>query len=55
MNNKTWKLSYNLITSDGIEPIESQFMYFETCMAILKSLNNHCYIDDINIKRINKG
>ena len=49
MNNKTWQLTYDLLTTDGIEKIEVQFMYFETCMMTVKNLSKHCSIDNIHI------
>lgn len=35
-NNKSWQLTYDLLTTDGIEKIETQFMYFETVMMTVK-------------------
>ena len=51
-NNKSWKLTYDLLTTDGIEQIETQFMYFETCIMTVKNLSKHCSIDNINISLI---
>jgi hypothetical protein len=52
MNNKKWKLTYNLLTTDGVEQIEAQFMYFETCMMTVNNLSKHCSIDNIHISLI---
>lgn len=52
MVNKEWKLTYDLLTTDGVEQIETQFMYFETCMMTVKSLSKHCSIDNIHISLI---
>lgn len=52
MNNKSWKLTYNLLTNDGVEKIEAQFMYFETCIMTVKNLSKHCCIDNIHISLI---
>ena len=51
-NNKSWKLTYDLLTTDGIEKIEAQFVYFETCLMTVKNLSKHCCIDNINISLI---
>ena len=52
MKNKSWKLTYDLLTTDGVEKIEAQFMYFETCIMTVKHLSQHCNIDNINISLI---
>lgn len=52
MQNKTWKLTYNLLTNYGVEKIEAQFMYFETCIMTVKNLSKHCSIDNIHISLI---
>lgn len=52
MNNKSWKLTYDLLTTDGVEKIETQFMYFETCMMTVKNLSKHCSIDNIHISSL---
>ena len=51
-NNKTWQLTYDLLTTDGVEKIEAQFMFFETCLMTVKNLSKHCCIDNINISLI---
>ena len=51
-NNKSWKLTYDLLTTDGVEKIEAQFVYFETCLMTVKNLSKHCSIDNINISLI---
>ena len=52
MNHKTWKLTYDLLTNDGVEKIEAQFMYFDTCMMTVKNLSKHWCIDNIHISLI---
>ena len=52
MNNKSWKLTYDLITTEGVVKIEAQFMYFDTCMMTVKNLSKHCSIDNIHISLI---
>lgn len=52
MNNKSWQLTYDLLTNDGVEQIEAQFMYFETCMMTVKNLSKQCCIDNIHISLI---
>lgn len=52
MNNKNYKLTYDLVTTVGIEHVEAQFMYFETCITTLKHLSEHCNIDNITINTI---
>lgn len=52
MQNKTWKLTYDLLTNDGVEKNEAQFMYFDTCMMTVKNLGKHCCIDNIHISLI---
>lgn len=52
MENKSWKLSYDLLTTDGVEKIEAEFMYFETCMMTVNNLGKHCHIDNIKISLI---
>ena len=52
MNYKSWKLTYDLLTTEGVEQIEVQFMYFETCMMTVKNLSKHCNIDNIKINSI---
>ena len=52
MVKKEWQLTYDLITTDGIEPIEVQFMYFETCIMTVNNLSKHCNIDNIHISYI---
>ena len=51
-NNKSWRLTYDLLTTDGVEKIEAQFVYFETCLMTVKNLSKHCSIDNINISLI---
>ena len=51
-NNKSWKLTYDLLTTDGVEKIETQFTYFETCLMTVKNLSKHYYIDNIHISLI---
>ena len=51
-NNKSWKLTYDLLTTDGVEKIEAQFMFFETCLMTVKNLSKHCHIDNIHISFI---
>ena len=51
-NNKSWQLTYDLLTTDGVEKIEAQFVYFETCLMTVKNLSKHCSIDNINISLI---
>lgn len=55
MNYKSWKLTYDLLTTEGVEQIEVQFMYFETCMMTVKNLSKHCNIDNIKINSIKWG
>ena len=52
VNNKSWKLTYDLLTTDGVEKIEAQFMFFETCLMTVKNLSKHCHIDNIHISFI---
>lgn len=52
MENKSWKLTYDLITNQGTENIEVQFMYFETCIMTVNNLSKHCNIDNIHITHI---
>lgn len=52
MDKKEWKLTYNLITNEGVENIEVQFRYFETCIMTVNNLSKHCCIDNINISFI---
>lgn len=52
MNKKTWKLTYDLLTTEGVEKIEAQFMYFDTYMMTVKNLSKHCSIDNIHISLI---
>ena len=52
MNNKSWELSYNLLTNNGVEKVKAQFMYFETCIMTVKNLSKHCNIDNIHISYI---
>lgn len=52
MNHKSWKLTYDLLTTEGVEKIETQFMYFETAMMSVKNLSKHCSIDNIHISLI---
>lgn len=52
MQDKTWQLTYDLITTEGVENIEVQFRYFETCMMTVKNLSKHCCIDNIHISLI---
>lgn len=52
MNNKTWKLTYDLLTNNGVEKIEAQFMYFKTCIMTVNNLGKHCSIDNIHISLI---
>ena len=49
MVKKEWQLTYDLITTEGVEPIEVQFMYFETCINTVRNLAKHCAIDNIHI------
>lgn len=52
MKDKSWKLTYNLLNNEGVEKIEAQFMYFDTCMMTVKNLSKHCCIDNIHISLI---
>lgn len=52
MKDKSWKLTYNLITNEGVENIEVQFKYFETCIITVKNLCKHFSIDNIHISLI---
>lgn len=52
MNNKSWELTYDLLTADGIEKVRAQFMFFETCVMTVKNLGKHCAIDNIKISLI---
>ena len=52
MQNKSWKLTYDLLTTEGVEKIEAQFMYFDTCMMTVINLSKHCCIDNIHISLI---
>ena len=52
MQNKSWKLTYDLITTEGIEKVNAQFMYFETCIMTVNNLGKHCNIDNIKISLI---
>ena len=52
MQNKTWQLTYDLLTNEGVEKIEVQFMYFETCIMTVNNLGKHCHIDNIKISLI---
>ena len=52
MNNKSWKLTYDLLTAKGVEKIETQFMYFDTCMMSINNLSKLCCIDNIHISLI---
>ena len=49
LNNKSYKLTYDLITNKGTEKIEVQFMYFETCIITVNNLRKHCNINNIYI------
>lgn len=49
---KQWKLTYDLLTTDGVEKIEVQFTYFETCLMTVRNLAKHCSIDNISITMI---
>lgn len=51
-NNKSWKLTYDLLTTNGVEKIEAQFAYFETCWMTVRNLSKHCSIDNIHISFI---
>ena len=52
MNYKSWKLTYDLLTTEGVEKIEAQFMHFETCIMTVRNLSKHCSIDNIHISLI---
>ena len=52
MQNKSWKLTYDLITTEGIEKVNAQFMYFKTCIMTVNNLGKHCNIDNIKISLI---
>ena len=52
MKTKSYELTYDLLTTDGVEKIETQFMYFETCIMTVKNLSKHCSIDNIHISLI---
>ena len=52
MQNKSWQLTYDLLTNEGIEKIEVQFMYFETCIMTVNNLGKHYHIDNIKISMI---
>ena len=52
MKNKSWKLTYDLLTTEGVEKIEAQFRYFDTCMMTVKNLSKHFCIDNIHISLI---
>lgn len=52
MQNKSWQLTYDLLTCDNVEKIEVQFTYFETCLMTVKNLSKHSHIDNIHISMI---
>lgn len=52
MQNKTWQLTYDLLTTEGVEKVKAQFIHFETCMMSVKNLSKHCSIDNIHISLI---
>ena len=52
MYNKSWELTYNLLTNEGVEYVKEQFIYFETCLMTVKNLSKHCHIDNIKISLI---
>lgn len=52
MQDKSWELTYDLITIEGVENIEVQFRYYDTCLMTLKNLGKHSYIDNIKISLI---
>ena len=52
MKNKNFLLSYDLLNSAGLEHVELQLNYFETCIATLSHLYKHCIIDNIHINSI---
>lgn len=52
MQDKSWKLTYDLITNKGTVKIEVQFMYFETCIMTVNELGKNCPIDNIKISLI---
>ena len=52
MENKTWELTYDLLTNDSVEKVKVQFMYFETCIMTLNNLGKRCHIDNIKISLI---
>ena len=52
MQNKSWKLTYDLLTTEGVEKVNAQFMYFDTCMMTVKNISKHCCIDNIHISLI---
>ena len=52
MKSKSWKLTYDLLTTNGVEKIEAQFVYFETCWMTVRNLSKHCSIDNIKISLI---
>lgn len=51
-NNKSYRLTYDIITTQGIEHVEAQFMYFETTVRTVMNLSKHCNIDNIHISLI---
>lgn len=52
MKNKNYSLTYDLLSSSGLEHIELQLNYFETCIATLSHLYKHSIIDNIHINSI---
>lgn len=51
-DNKSYRLTYDLITNQGMEHVEAQFMYFETTVRTVMNLSKHCNIDNIHIELI---
>lgn len=49
---KKYKLTYTLHTELGERTYVESFRYFETVMRVLRSLDNHCEVKNINIEVI---
>ena len=49
---KKYRLTYTLHTDLGERTCVETFRYFETVLQVLRNLNNHCKIEDIQIEVI---
>ena len=49
---KNYRLTYTLHTELGERTCVETFRYFETVLQVLRNLNDHCEVDNINIEVI---